>query len=277
MWNGRLANKSHLALVKDNRKEYNEERAQALTEARERGEEITRFSLKHRRFGVEMESRVGELVKRFTVQDVQNSMRTVAAMLDGRTERDSPVGDLRVLLRHARNFGASDARDKVYAFVGLAREGYGSEPSYSQENSPLRVYSDAARKILEHDEDLSYILEQAFAGRGDLGYFLPSWIPDWNYHEDRSVFPELQQHADKANDGDDSSRASGNVGQSNEKKLDVDFQGHDIERPSLRIMGRRIATLGRKYEETFPKLRQFETNSEVVVYAPITALPGNEI
>jgi hypothetical protein len=40
-------------------------------------------------------------------------------------------GDLKVWLQHGASCGASDPRDKVFAFLGLAAKGYNIEPDYS--------------------------------------------------------------------------------------------------------------------------------------------------
>ncbi|KAH7145496.1 heterokaryon incompatibility protein-domain-containing protein [Dactylonectria estremocensis] len=277
VWKSRLASKSHQGFIRAKQQEYNEKRAQELSEARERNETTRHRPRMGRQFKVEVETRVGDLVKQFTAPDVQKSMSTVAAMMDGRSQCGSQEGDLRVLLRHARNFRASDTRDKVYAFVGLARDDYGFEPSYSHENTAVHVHSDAARRILERDGDLTYVLEQAFVGRRDLGFLLPSWVPDWNCHEDRRVLLELQQHTDKLDNGGNSPQASTTVDSSNDKKSDVDFQENDNKRPSLRVKGRRIVTLGRECKKISPNLRRFETDSGVAVYTPVTARPKDEI
>ncbi|KAB5511436.1 heterokaryon incompatibility protein-domain-containing protein [Coniochaeta sp. 2T2.1] len=273
MWTSRLASKSHVDRVRLKQQEYKERAQQRMQQHNEARLHLTA----HRRFDIEVEEKVGDLVKQLTARDVQQSMRTVAAMMDGRSKPNSRLGDLRVFLRHARNFQASDARDKIYAFVGLAREEYGFEPRYAPENTAVHVHSDAARRILEYDGDLTYLLEQAFVGRQDLGFFLPSWVPDWNCYEDRRVLLELQQHADKLNSGGNSPQAADSADSPSTKKLDIDSQESNGERFSLRVTGRPIATLAQEWKSISPNLRQFETDSGMVVYTPTTARPKNEI
>ncbi len=203
-------------------------------------------------------------------------MRAVAAMLDGRSVKDSQLGDLRILLNHARNFQASDLRDNIYAFVGLAQEGYGFEPSYLSQNTAVHVFSHAARRLLEHDRDLAYLLEQAFVGRSNLGFFLPSWVPDWNCYEDRSVLLELQKLADDNNGGDSLQPPGINNGFS-DKKSNFVFEENDNGQISLRVTGRNIAMLPWEWKAISRSVRQFEMDSGVVVYTPTKACPKDEI
>ncbi|RSL77844.1 hypothetical protein CEP52_017684, partial [Fusarium oligoseptatum] len=158
VWKSRVTSKDHQDIVRAKDEQFDQQRVQQSAQEDEE----------------EVEKEVDSLIKKLTAPDVEKSIRTVAAMMNGRSKHDSQVGDLRVLLRHARNFQASDTRDKIYAFVGLARDDYGFKPSYSHENTAVDVHSDAARRIVEIDRDLNYVLEQAFVGRRDLGYFLPS-------------------------------------------------------------------------------------------------------
>lgn len=197
VWKSRLTSKDHQDIVRAKDEQFDQQRTQ---QSAQEGEEEPGRGTIILSFEEEVEKEVDSLIKKLTAPDVEKSIRTVAAMMNGRSKHDSQVGDLRVLLRHARNFQASDTRDKIYAFVGLARDDYGFKPSYSHENTAVDVHSDAARRIVEIDRDLNYVLEQAFVGRRDLGYFLPSWVPDWNCSEDRDILLELQNHTDGASE-----------------------------------------------------------------------------
>lgn len=225
---------------------------------------------------VEGEKSAQRLGNLFSGPYVQTLMRKVIAMLNGRSHQDSQVGDLRILLCDARHFRASDARDKVYAFVGLAQSDYGFQPDYSSENTAVHVHSDAARRIIEHDQDLTYILEQAFSGRGDLGFFLPSWVPDWNCREDRSVLLELEQYMEKFKDDGSISLFRGTTVNGAFKSI-PNFEVDQKDKSHLWVSGKYINTLGQKWTPISRNLRQFTLGRGVSAYAPLTARPGDEI
>ncbi|KAG5810439.1 hypothetical protein H9Q71_005460 [Fusarium xylarioides] len=225
-------------------------------------------------FEEEVEKQVDSLIKELTAPDMEKSIRTVAAMMNGRSKHDSQVGDLRVLLRHARNFRASDTRDKIYAFVGLARDDYSFKPSYSHENTAVDVHSDAARRIVEIDKDLNYVLEQAFVGRRDLGFFLPSWVPDWNCSEDRDIFLELQNLADGARGSPVPLVLLTDWPTENQNPY---YRAIKDKGLGLLVMGRHVVSLPGGSHEISPNLQRFETDSGLVIYAPRTARPKDEI
>jgi hypothetical protein len=101
----------------------------------------------------------------------------LASMVKGKKEfrRHS---DLIALLQHSRNCLASDARDRVYAFVGLAEPSYNIIPNYRRVNTLERVLIETAKCIIQHDQSLR-ILQHVHRGRANLCAKLPSWVPDW--------------------------------------------------------------------------------------------------
>lgn len=270
VWKSRLTGKDHQDIVRAKDEQFDQQRAQ---QSAEEGEQEPGRGTSVLSFEEQVHKQVDSLIKELTAPDVEKSIRTVAAMMIGRSKHDSQVGDLRVLLRHARNFQASDTRDKIYAFVGLARDDYGFTPSYSHENTAVDVHSDAARRIVEIDRDLNYVLEQAFVGRRDLGYFLPSWVPDWNCSEDRDMMLELQNLIDGAIE---SPGTSGTASSLAFEIQDPYYQAIKDKGLSLRVTGRHVVTLPRGSREISPNLQQFETDS-LVIYAPNTARPKDEI
>ncbi|KAF5657240.1 hypothetical protein FCIRC_13333 [Fusarium circinatum] len=271
VWKSRLTGKDQQDIVRAKNEQLTQQRTQQTAEEGEkelgRGMSIASFEKK-------VQKQVDYLIKELTAPDVEKSIRTVAAMMNGLAKYEGQGGDLRVLLRHARNFQASDTRDKIYAFVGLARDDYGFKPSYSDENTAVDVHSDAARRIVEIDRDLNYVLEQSFVGRRDLGLFLPSWVPDWNCSEDRSILLELQNLTDKHRE-------------SNESLAPRAYWPTEIQDPyyeaikdrglSLRVTGRHVVTLPRESHEISPSLQRFEAESGLFIYAPSTARPKDEI
>jgi hypothetical protein len=87
------------------------------------------------------------------------------------------VFGLKELLQHSRECRASDPRDKVYAFLGLADQGYGIIPKYTWENTIVHVLIHIAQRIITFEGNL-HILEHVGEGREKLGTLLPSWVPD---------------------------------------------------------------------------------------------------
>ncbi|KAG9500605.1 hypothetical protein J7337_009087 [Fusarium musae] len=271
VWKNRLTGKDHQDIVRAKDEQFDQQRAQKSAEEgegeSERGTSILSFE-------EQVHKQVDSLIKELTAPNVEKSIRTVAAMMNGRSKQNSEVGDLRILLRNARNFQASDPRDKIYAFIGLARNDYGFKPSYSPENTPVHVYSDAARRIVEIDRDLNYVLEQAFVGRRDLGFFLPSWVPDWTCREDRDILLELQNLTDGARKSPGASSATSSLAIFKE---DPYCQAIENKGFSLQVTGRHVVTLPQVFREISPNLQRFETDSGLGIYASRTARPKDEI
>jgi hypothetical protein len=85
--------------------------------------------------------------------------------------------DFLILLMHFRWSLASDPRDKVYGFYGLAhRKPSSLEPSYH--STVTEVYKEVAIAILETTRDLR--LFSASRGHTKFAQLLPSWVPDWS-------------------------------------------------------------------------------------------------
>jgi hypothetical protein len=90
-------------------------------------------------------------------------------------------GDLLQLLSHSRLCGASDKRDRIYAFLGLVSPMSNIVPDYGTK-SVQDVFMETARGIIQHDNSLN-ILSHAAICRGEFSRLLPSWVPDWTSHE----------------------------------------------------------------------------------------------
>ncbi|GME44205.1 hypothetical protein K458DRAFT_282360 [Neofusicoccum parvum] len=113
-------------------------------------------------------------------ESVKDSMTAVKFILE---HKNSCSGheDLKSLLTHSRFCGASDSRDHVYAFLGLADPAYGITPDYKHKTAQ-DVFMELARQMILFDNNLS-ILSHAPAARGDLSPSMPSWVPDWTSKE----------------------------------------------------------------------------------------------
>jgi hypothetical protein len=82
------------------------------------------------------------------------------------------------LLHMFRCQQASDPRDKVYAFTGMASDGYGIPIDYKC--SKRAVYLRTARMLRLHSGLLSMLLAVESLDRPVVsGPVLPSWVPDW--------------------------------------------------------------------------------------------------
>ncbi|KAN0088998.1 HET domain containing protein [Hyaloscypha variabilis] len=95
--------------------------------------------------------------------------------------RDDPQRPLLRLLSEARNSYATDARDKVYALLGLASDvdSLSLLPDYSQDAS--EVYTRMVKSWIQRDRNLD-ILSAVEDNRCRVRPGLPSWVPDWDAH-----------------------------------------------------------------------------------------------
>jgi hypothetical protein len=83
------------------------------------------------------------------------------------------------LLRMFRGEQASDPRDKVYAFIGMASDGHCGIP-IDYKASKRAVYLRTARMLRLHSGLLSVLLAVESPDRPVAsGRILPSWVPDW--------------------------------------------------------------------------------------------------
>jgi hypothetical protein len=86
------------------------------------------------------------------------------------------------LLFHSRMCKASDPRDHVYAFIGIAESNCNIVPDYSADNTTTKVFTEAARSIIAHDVSLD-IITHASERAGHRHFALPSWVPDWTSNQ----------------------------------------------------------------------------------------------
>jgi hypothetical protein len=115
----------------------------------------------------------------FELVNLGRSQLNSAYLLTRRKHDWTEPGDLKVWLHYARRCEASDPRDKVFAFLGLASDRYNIIPDYSTSRSMEEVFVDVARKIIATEktvEVLCYVGERDVSSDG----LLPSWVPDWS-------------------------------------------------------------------------------------------------
>jgi hypothetical protein len=107
---------------------------------------------------------------------LRSCLGPVVSFMKGKA-RQKKVFGLKELLQHSRECRASDPRDKIYAFLGLADQGYGIIPKYTWQNTIVHVLIHTAQRIIAFEGNL-HILEHVGEGREKLGTLLPSWVPD---------------------------------------------------------------------------------------------------
>lgn len=83
------------------------------------------------------------------------------------------------LLRRCHSFVSSNPKDKIYAFLSMAkdREELGIEPNYLL--SARDIYIDATTRILRVGQSLD-VLSSVRPEKADKKIDLPSWVPDWS-------------------------------------------------------------------------------------------------
>jgi hypothetical protein len=70
---------------------------------------------------------------------------------------------------------ATDPRDKVFAYLGIAKDGHMMVPDYTA--SVQKVYTDIVKSYLNKDQNMNIISKHH---RGYNILSLPSWVPDWS-------------------------------------------------------------------------------------------------
>ncbi|KAF2101090.1 hypothetical protein NA57DRAFT_55153 [Rhizodiscina lignyota] len=206
------------------------------------------------------------------------STSTISSMVEGKVNlrRSS---DLKTILQHSRHCKASDPRDRVYAFIGLADKEYAIIPDYSTSNTVVQVLINTARRIIEHEKKLS-ILKHVCHGREKLGWLLPSWVPDWTSTEvDRRIKDsDLVWSGGQRERSFDASkglvtRPEFRKDETNESNMDLKTKGvffdfldeyYEADEPD-------------GAEDAFPHFQSFLTQSSRRVIAPKSALLDDEV
>ncbi|UPK93214.1 hypothetical protein LCI18_004149 [Fusarium solani-melongenae] len=99
-------------------------------------------------------------------------------MLQTKAEWEDTAASLVFLLARSRNSKASDDRDRIYAFLGLADPGYAITPDYSASNTTCHVLTETTKNIILFENSLrvlSVLDAPPLARRPGL----PSWAVDW--------------------------------------------------------------------------------------------------
>ncbi|KAH7126392.1 heterokaryon incompatibility protein-domain-containing protein [Dactylonectria estremocensis] len=100
-------------------------------------------------------------------------------------KRARDMGDKNIMLYsliRGRRFTASDPRDKVYAFLGVAGDSVKGKPRFAPiygERSVVDTYTSAAIQLLEDSDDM-LLLTCSEGEQFQKISPLPSWVPDWS-------------------------------------------------------------------------------------------------
>jgi hypothetical protein len=120
-----------------------------------------------------------KLLKR--IGEAEADKRAVRSIVESK-HKFSDLTDLKIILRHARNCQATDTRDLVYAFLGLADPRYGIFADYNPSNTIEDVLIKTATRIIVFENSLD-ILSDAVGPRGQFAAKCPTWVPDWTSRE----------------------------------------------------------------------------------------------
>jgi hypothetical protein len=209
---------------------------------------------------------------RAQLKPLESARNTVASVTSSKIARWSPT-NLGTVLKHSRNCQASDSRDRIYAFLGLAHQGYDIVPSYSPDNTIVHAHIDTARSIILYEDSLD-ILEHASAGRIELGAFLPSWVPDWMSKEtsDPLAFQKHILGSYQEMDCREPFRASDG------SKASASFRedGSDASNVGLKVRGGCIDLLN-DITKDHGSWVQFQTSLGLIIDAPKMAQRGDQL
>ncbi|KAJ3462185.1 hypothetical protein MRS44_010738 [Fusarium solani] len=111
-------------------------------------------------------------------RDAAEGAGVVRFMLKTKAEWDDTYS-LPFLLARSQGSKASDDRDRIYAFLGLAHPGYAITPDYSASNTLCHVLTETTKNIILFENRLN-VLSVLGASRCAWGRpGLPSWVVDW--------------------------------------------------------------------------------------------------
>ncbi|KAF2998849.1 hypothetical protein E8E13_003296 [Curvularia kusanoi] len=120
---------------------------------------------------------VGDALKHWSFDDIDyiTALGNSIMLLCGTAYGNGGLGEFLYLCRFRK---ATDARDKVYAYLGLIDSKYEIKPNYESKGPEgvRRMLIEITRQMIIHDENLD-ILRWVFPKRSTR--HRPSWVPDW--------------------------------------------------------------------------------------------------
>jgi hypothetical protein len=99
----------------------------------------------------------------------------VSRAVRGREVSPGPIAQQ--IFRRTRPKACQDPKDKIFALFSVLKELGIQLPPPDYENSVERIYIEATTACINHDKNLSSLLE---APSNERNLNLPSWVPDWN-------------------------------------------------------------------------------------------------
>jgi hypothetical protein len=197
----------------------------------------------------------------------------ISSVLTGRMKKMGKQSDLKRLLSQSRNCLASDPRDRVYAFLGLAHQGYAISPVYSAEYTIIHVLLETAKQILVYEGNLD-LLEYVNHGRANLGHLLPSWVPDWT-----SKYEETGLEAYAAMCIEMHERRSFCASKSPRWAPEFQKDEHDTSNLDLKVKGTLVGIIDDKFGpvEGFPCLSRYVLPGGRQVVAVSTVLEEDQV
>jgi hypothetical protein len=161
---------------------------------------------------------------------------------------------LRDLLQSLSTFEATDARDKIFALIGIATDSEDKAMDPDYEASTEEVFTNVSRYLITRDQS-SILLHSAGVGFDRTQVNLPSWVADWTSEFWKSGVRTLQLF-------DQGWKAAGT------SKVKV-RAGNDPR--SLMVMGRRIDAVKSVFSK-MPSRHLNATNwqTEKAVYSRVT-------
>ncbi|RSM11629.1 hypothetical protein CEP52_002864 [Fusarium oligoseptatum] len=88
------------------------------------------------------------------------------------------TSNLTALLIHSKNCQASDDRDSIYAFIGLADPGYGIIPDYSADNTLVDVLTETTKSIILFENSLKILSKPVRKGSKAIASFRKTRHPE---------------------------------------------------------------------------------------------------